>query len=338
MTTASDRPSNLLSAVSPKALFNALRLLFRGGAPIALLMLVILSLVHLLYLKDPTRSRIFRYLSVDYMIVLEQLKRATTVVRPDVVLIGDSSCLMDVDAQRLSAGLGRSAESLCTLAYVGPDGYAQLLSKLIERDASPRLVVVILNQAGFQRDASWDSWPAFVKNGGIFPAPRVQFPQSALDYIRLDLVERAVYRPLPGRYATYYGGDLQLSRYIATHRGSAVDPNTGMQPGSAVDYSMNQQFTQALASLAAVVRQIGAARVLLMISSAPDGTLTPESELQRAETAKRIAAILGLPENNILDTPASMPNAFFSTVTHLNRRGRQVLTGDVVKMIQQRLP
>src|SRR5262249_28307791 len=96
-------------AVSPKALFNALRLLFRGGPPIALLMLVILSLVHLLYLKDPTRSRIFRYLSVDYMIVLEQLKRATTVVRPDVVLIGDSSCLMDVDAQRLSAGLGRSA-------------------------------------------------------------------------------------------------------------------------------------------------------------------------------------------------------------------------------------
>jgi len=315
---------------------------------------VILSLVHLLYLRDPTRSRIIRYLSVDYMIVLEQLKRAATVVRPDIALIGDSSCLMDVDAARLTARLGRSAESLCSIAYVGPAGYSQLLSTLIERGASPGVLVVILHPAGFQRDPSWESWPTFVRNRGNFSAPPISFPQSALDYIRFELVEHAIYSPLPGRYAIYYGGDLQFSRYVATHRGGAVDPNVGLQvrtledaeqaavvqkgTGTTVDYSMTEQFTEALVPLAAVIKQIGATRVLLAISPVPDSNITSEAELQRAKAASRIAAILGLPSGNILDTPASLPNIYFSSVTHLNRWGRELLTDEVVKLIRERVP
>jgi hypothetical protein len=254
-------------------------------------------------------------------------------------LIGDSSCLMDVNASRLSAGLGRSAESLCSLAYVGPVGYAQILSTLLERDASPRLLVIVLHPAAFQRDPSWDSWPAFVKNGGVVSAPPIRFPQSALDYIRVGLVERAIYNPLPGSYAMYYGGDQQFSGYIAAHRGSALDPGAGLEgTGKPVDYNMNEQFTQALIPLAAVLKKIGTDRVLLMISPVPDVNINSEAEIQRKEAARRIAAILGLPAGNLLDTPASMPNIYFSSVTHLNRWGREALTDDVVKLIEGRLP
>src|SRR5262249_1098734 len=119
MTTAPIPRSDFGASFAPdlRRLIHALRLLLVSAAPIALLMLAILFSVHLLYLRDPTRTRINRYLSLDYMIVLEQLKRAATVSRPDIGLIGDSSCLMGVDAARLTARLGRSAESFCSLAF-----------------------------------------------------------------------------------------------------------------------------------------------------------------------------------------------------------------------------
>src|SRR5258708_7174039 len=160
-----------------------------------------------------------RNFSIDHFIVLEQIKRAAALPAAEVAFLGDSSCLMGIDAPSIEGGLDlHRVESFCSLGYVGPAGYARMLAGMIERNAAPKVLVLVFHPATFRREPSWDSWPGFVANGGKVNAPPLHFPRSSLDFLELEWLSRLIYSPLPGAYALYYGSEGAFRSTIRPRR------------------------------------------------------------------------------------------------------------------------
>jgi hypothetical protein len=315
------------------------------------LCLVGLGALHLLYLRNPLRTDGMRRLNIDHFIVLEQIRRSAELPAPNIALFGDSSCLMGVDARIIERTLGvRPVQSFCSIGFLGPAGYAQMLDGMIARNAAPKALIFMFHPATFRREASWEYWPVFVRNAGQAAAPSLRFPHSALDYLEFEWLSRLIYSPLPGAYGRYYGGEGAFRATIEARQGSAIDPNSGLNVakieavragptppyGEATDFSANQAYHDALKVLGETMKKLPPrTSVYLVVSPLPDYTFQPGTAEQRAEQAANIARALGIDSSHILSTPATLYSAYFASTTHLNRWGQQVFSGELAKQLAQ---
>ena len=245
----------------------------------------------------------------------------------------------------------RPIQSFCSIGYLGPVGYAHMLNKMIARNAAPKAVVFMFHPITFRRGPSWESWPAFVLNAERAAVPALRFPRSALDFLQFEWLSRLIYSPLPGAYSRYYGGEVAFRATIEERQGSAVDPGSGLNvhsldavkavatpAGAATDFSTNQDYHNALKVLAETVKKLPPqTSVYLIVSPLPDYTFPPGTMEQRAAAADEIAAALGIDRSHILKTPATLPVAYFSSTTHLNRWGQQVYSNELAKQLSTTL-
>jgi hypothetical protein len=331
------------------SLGRALYLLARQIVPLALLVVIGLLALHFLYLRNPTRTDTQR-LGMDYSIVLEQLHRASTLPKAEIAFFGDSSCLMGIDPLVLERLLAvQPIQSFCLIGFVGPEGYATMLERMIKRGAIPQTLVFMLHPVTFRWNPAWDVWPAFVRNT-TEPPPALRFPRSALDFAQLDWLGRALYSPLPGAYGRYYGSESAFRQTMRERNGAAVDPNEGLHttslddvklvpraPAEGADYSTNKAFDDALAVLGRAVKLLPAqTRIYLIIAPVAENFFGPASAAERMASAKQMAALLGIDEQNILETPPTMNAAYFSSYTHLDRWGRQAYSQAVSAALSAR--
>jgi hypothetical protein len=317
-------PKSASSTLDIASLLRATALVLRCAAPTLALALVMLGALQIAHLLKPDRTTTVRTYSVEHYIVEEQVRRIES-ISTTIGFLGDSSCLMGVDAQRLGHSL-RGTESFCTLAYLGPAGYATMLQRAMDKGRAPQRLVLMLHPTQFIRDSHWDVWVKFIGNDLRWPdvdAP--QFPYSSLDFLRFEGISRAFYNPLLGQYGRYYGSEQQFRDTITAHNGSAIDPNglalRGRSEAAAVPstpvepfgYSFNNEFLEALRTLRIVLAKYGTERVSLVISPVPENTIANGTvDRDRDEAALRIAALLGLPDGAIIDTPDSYPAGFFT--------------------------
>jgi hypothetical protein len=327
-------------------LARALVLLARVLVPLAMFCFFGLLVLHLLYLRNPTRTDALRNLSIDHLVVLEQINRASSAHAAEIAFLGDSSCLMGIDPLSIERALDlHPVESFCSIGFLGPVGFAQMLGMLVKQNATPKILVFVFHPATFRREPSWDSWIDFVQSAAKAETSPLEFPRSALDYLQFEGVGRLVYRPLPGAYGLYYGGDEAFRAKIRAQQGSAIDPNTGLNfssmqtsrnwatilTGKLADYRWNEAYRDALKVLSATLKTLPSqTRVYLAVSPVPDFAFRTEMGEQRTEQARAIAKVLGISNNNILKSPATMPGALFSTYTHLNRWGQAVFTDNLI--------
>ncbi|MFH1345628.1 MAG: hypothetical protein ABIL01_31145 [Pseudomonadota bacterium] len=328
-------------------------LLARVLLPLAALCLLGLGALHMLYLRNPARTDGMRKLNIDHFIVLEQFRRAATVPAAEVAFFGDSSCLMGVDPRLMERELAlRPIQSFCSIGYAGPAGYAHMLAGMIERNAAPKVLVLMFHPATFRREPGWEFWPGFVRNAGKVERPRLHFPRSALDYLEFEWIGRLIYSPLPGAYGRYYGGEGEFRSTIRARRGSAIDPNVGLNisslealraaprtpAGAATDYRWNEAYAEALKVLGETIRTLPPqTRVYLVVSPVPDVAFPAEAGDQRANRTGQIAAALGIDNDRVLATPAAMFAAYFSSHTHLNRWGQMVFTNTLSKELAAKM-
>lgn len=327
---------------------RALILVARVFLPIAALTVLGLIGLHLLYLRYPSRTDLMRNLVVDYSMVSEQVDRVASRPLAEIAFLGDSSCLMGIDPPYMERMLNRSVESFCTVAYAGPAGYAAMLEQMIERGATPKVLILMFHPVAFRPDPTWTFWTDLVRNKGRINMMPLEFPRSALDFLAFELVTRFLYSPLPGGYGIYYGSEGEVRSTIRSRHGAAIDPGNGLDissidalhasptnpSGPAVDFSLNQMYRDALATLAVALKKTAHnTQVYLAISPVPDTAFHDGSELQRIESAKEIAGALGIPADHILNTSGAMYAAYFSSpTTHLNRWGKIVFTDNLVKV------
>lgn len=350
----------MIAPTSPAEERGALRacaILAWSLLPIAACLCALLFGAYQVYRLQPTRVELANsnQNSIDFVIVHRQLARVAAAERASVAFFGDSSCFMGVDPPVLATLLRRPVEAYCTLAYIGPAGYASSIRRLISGPAQPDIIVLMIHPTQFRREPSWESWPAFVENWTPQPALTQKFPIAGLDYIRLDVLGRSLFKPLPGAYGRFYGGEAQFIDMIDGRGGSAVDPNLGLternlgqvddivrrstpQRGPEISFERNDQFRGSVGKLREALRDFDPARVFLVISPVPDSNLSESGAAQRAAAGREIAGLLGLPERNFVPTPAALPLAYFSSQTHTTRWGKQHFTKGLGEVLAALLP
>jgi hypothetical protein len=329
-------------------LCRALVLLLTPVIIIAGITTVMCAITYGAYLREPAFTRSFRFMTIDHLLLLEQLRRLREVPPSDVALFGDSSCLMGIDIMELRAQAPTlSIQSFCSLAFPGPAGYAMMLDVLTARGVAPRMLVIVLHPVQFDRQPSWDQWLPIVKNENISGAPDIGFPLAALDYVRFELLMPILYKPLPGAYSLFFGGATRLIAHLHANYGSTIDPISGLSFPSlnafqsqrfatvpvtqSYPYSTNEAFDASLIPLADAIKRMRPQQTYLIISPIPQHRYGETSAAARATSAAKIAGRL---DATFLASDPSLPAEYFSSETHLNRWGRILFSRSLSKFIQ----
>lgn len=324
---------------------------------------VLLAATFAYYMSLAIPERNARLETGDTIIVREQYNRAAHQHdRTDYLFLGDSSCLMGIDFRQLQKRISKSAKSLCTMAYVGPVGWAILLKKQVEAAGKPENLVFVFHPAGFKRDPGWDGWQTYLdelENEKESPAKlTTRFAFAMQNGLLSDLI----FRPMPGLLGTYYGSSASFAADVRQN-GHAIDPGTGLMPlpdnqsatGTAragnidrrsatglnaqvSDFGPNGLFDNALRRLDQAITEFGIdkSRIRILITPVPDAIFDAKLVKDRQVALQMIIDALGLDTRSIIELPPTLPANEFSSVTHLNRWGREKYTALLAAKLPQR--
>lgn len=271
--------------------------------------------------------------TMEQTIIVHQTEAASNARDIDLVLLGDSSCLMDVNAAQLESFLPAARVlNLGTLSYLDLRASADLLSRAAAASDRLRFVVVLLHPQTLRgvepvRQYS-ELFRAFAAGRDFCDASSIHGRLECwlgLSGFRGRFLDRALPAPLPGRYGQFYGFTADLERFMAEHQGSAVDPHryTPMSGQGSADYRLAASLEPA--SRAFRARMPARAKLFVGITPIPAGHALRQHNARYhgllAEWSRWLqadAALSGL--------PPTLPDDQFASVTHLNASGAAEFT------------
>ncbi len=267
-------------------------------------------------------------LALDEELVTEQIHRAETLPDVDVLVIGDSAALFAVDTSLLGHLMdGCRAESLATIGFVGPVGYAGILQRFFGRGRTASTLLVLVHGLTLQREPGWAGWEQFIRDGGPSRRPGLV---GARDKILHDVIYRVIFYPLKGAYGAYYGSAAQFRAFVSQSSGSGIAPSHGRGPtdfGSGVYlFASSQLWREGLSALADVVRAARLKRVFIALAPIPSSWYAAPSEETRSAMLDEVQATLKLSDSTRLPLPPAMDGTDFANSFYLNEIGREHYT------------
>lgn len=283
-------------------------------------------------------------LDMDRTLLVHQADASRARQDAAVILVGDSSCLIDVSAVELTQQLGQPALNLGLISYLDLPSFGQLVRNYAQANPGrPRTVVLLLHPESLRLQAPSAYHRAQLadylagrdapSSGGI--GAQVQTALGA-DLVRGRLLARAIPVPLPGEFGRLYGFTDDFSRALSANRGSAIDPGRferAKAQGNA-EYRLAKRFEAESRRF----RECVPPGVQLAVGLTP----APSSFVGRdhAATCRRLLdqwagwlkadlALTGL--------PAAMPDDQFASVTHLTAEGRKEFTAQLAAELRTKL-
>lgn len=271
--------------------------------------------------------------TMEQTILVHQAEAARSARDIDLVLLGDSSCLMDVNARQLESLLPATRLlNLGTLSYLDLRASADLLSRAAAASDRLRYVVVLLHPQtlrGVEPVRQYSDLLQAVAAGRDFCDRSTLHGRLecwlGLSVLRGRFLDRALPTPLPGRYGEFYGFTADLERFMASRNGSAVDPHRyspGPGQGSA-DYRLAANLQPASREFRARVPV--RARLFVGITPIPASHALRQYDARHrdllAEWSRWMQADAAL--GNL---PPTLPDDQFASVTHLNESGASEFT------------
>jgi hypothetical protein len=272
-------------------------------------------------------------LDTDRTIVLHQAVATELSDPAKILLIGDSSCLMDVAAYRLTgcSGPGSEALNLATLSYLNLQSYRTLLQHYFAHNTnSVRTVVLLMHPEALRQAGSDDYYSELVRRyylGQDFCPPNVS-PISCwlgAEIFRERILARTLPLPLAGAYGRKYGFTFDLWKYLSAHRGSAIDPGV-FDPSTARG---NSEYRLA-ASLEVMCRDFAGVipkkiQLLVGITPIPESQIPPGYQKNYDAMLKKLGEWLEV-DASLSNLPPVLPDKLFATKTHLNEEGQRQFT------------
>jgi len=238
----------------------------------------------------------------------------------DVLLLGDSSCLMNVSARQLSTELGRPALNLGTFSFLDVNDHAAMLRRYAQRNPGRLRAVVLLMHAESLRRLSAE--PYYVETLENFWAGQDQSATGTLggqanralgvDIFKGRLLSRALPIPLGGAYGQRYGFTHDLESSMNAEHGSAIDPDPHPLTGSA-EYRLAPALEKASRHLRTAVPP--GVTLFVGITPAPERFAGPPYPAQQAIMLHQWAGWLGA--SALTNLPATLPDNSFVRTTHL---------------------
>jgi hypothetical protein len=302
---------------TPRDLFH---LLAPPLVPLALFALAMHGGAALKFLPAPRPT-----LDTDRTILIHQAEAARASHAADVLLLGDSSCLMDVSARRLGESLGRPALNLGTLSFLDLNAHALLLRECVRFNPGRlRAVVLLMNPEALRRPDSeryhvnvlTDFWDArdscsagdacCLLGAGIFNG---------------RILSRYIPVPLAGSFGRTYGFTRELEGFMSREAGSVMDPGTNAFEGNA-EYRLAPTLEPASRAFQSAVP----AGVQLFAGITP----VPAQFAGRRHPARHAAMLKQWAEwlnaDALVELPATLPDEDFTRVTHLKESAVPIYT------------
>jgi hypothetical protein len=281
-------------------------------------------------------------LDTDRTILVHQAEAARRSDPAEVLLLGDSSCLMDVSARELGERIGRPALSLATFSYLDLNAHAAMLREFARSNPGrPRAVVLLMNPESLRRPASDPYYLGVLTN---FWAGHDDRPPATVggqftwglgaEIFQGRLRARMLPVPLSGAYGRRYGFTRNLEDFLARERGSAIDPETQPFSGSA-EYRLAPPLERASRSFKAAVPS--GAKLLVAITPLPARFAGPRHPQVHSNLLAQWSQWLEA-DAALHDLPATLPDDAFVRTTHLDESMVPEYTARLADALRPHLP
>jgi len=278
-------------------------------------------------------------LDVDRTILVHQVDASRSPHDAELVLMGDSSCLMDVSAKVLGKQLGCAALNLGTFSYLDLNASASMLRHYVEANPGRlRTVVLLMHPEALRRPAPEEYYMDLLKS--LFErtepchAARAASRWTCLlgvDIFKGRLLSRVVPAAFRGRYGQYYGFSDCLERFLHDQCGSAIDPEPQAFKCNA-EYRLARQLEGASGAFKAAVP--AGVKLLAGITPVPEkfaGQRYPQIHQQMLRQWSQWL------QAEALDLPATLPDRLFVRTTHLNEAGIPIFTEQLGEALKPHL-
>ena len=265
-------------------------------------------------------------LDVDRTIVIHKIEASGSRQDAEVLLMGDSSCLMDLSAVKLTREIGRPVLNLGALSYLDLKAHATLLQRFVAANPDQlKAVVLLLHPEALRRPAAEQYHTAVFDHfvaGKDHVTKRNLAHWLGLEFFRGRLLCRVLPTPLAGAYGRRYGFSADLQSYLAGQRGSAIDPDPKAFQGNP-EYRLAPPLEiQSRAFKTAVPRSV---KLFVAITPVPAGFAPPNYAQQHRQMLEQWSQWLGA-DAALVGLPPTLPDNLFARTTHLNEAGAAEFT------------
>lgn len=281
-------------------------------------------------------------LDTERTILIHQADAARQPRDAELLLLGDSSCLMDVSARQLGEQLKRPALSLATFSYLDLNAHATMLREFTKANPSRlRAVVLLMNAESLRRVSPEPYYVSTLTNywaGRDSPPPATFGGQLAwtlgTDLFKGRLLARALPLPLDGAYGRRYGFTRDLETFLDREHGSAIDPEQQLFAGNA-EYRLAPTVERASRAFRAAVPP--GAKLFVGITPLPARFAGGRYPGVHTNLLAQWSQWLGA-EVVLRELPATLPDASFARTTHLRETVVPDYTAGLAAALRPHLP
>lgn len=260
-------------------------------------------------------------LDTERTILIHQAEASRSPQDAEVLLLGDSSCLMNVSARQLSEHLARPVLNLGTFSFLDLNAHALLLRHYTQANPGRlRAVVLLMHPESLRRLGSEGYYVAALTNflSGFDHGQAETFAGQAAMWLGADIfngriLSRMLPRPLPGSYGRRYGFSHDLEGFLNKERGSAIDPDPKPFEGTA-EYRLAPTLERASRNFRAAVPP--GVKLLVGVTPSPDRFAGPRHAQVHAGLLRQWGQWLQA-DVTLTNLPAALPDDSFVRTTHL---------------------
>jgi hypothetical protein len=301
---------------------------------------------------------------LETIIVQEQIERAKTVNEADMIVIGDSSALMGVDATRLGILLGgKKVENFSTLAWVGAKGYAHILEMYFRRGLKAEDVLLLMHGVALDRpeDAGWDSWEQMVTKERVYGEPMNNPLIGFRSELNTVLFGRLFALPMPEAWGRYYGTQFEIGDAIRENNGSIYQPllASPIEAGawdSAVEavtvgprahptgigltYRLSPSAALGLREFAEEAAKFPIKHIFFGITPTLLSSKTEQSVVGNRRVEEEVGVIMRRSLDGrfeLLNIEPFRADEYFASSTHLNQMGREHFTHTLAGLLARKI-
>ncbi|MBL9128882.1 MAG: hypothetical protein JNL97_14615 [Verrucomicrobiales bacterium] len=273
---------------------------------------------------------------LDRTILAAKVELAASDRPAEVVLLGDSSCMMNVNATGLGRLVDRPVLNLGTFSHLGPANHAELFRRFLrDRRTPPRDVLLLLHPGSLRRSSGEPEAERFLKarlegrlaDGATAPRSLVEACLGGV-FVRERLVQPLLPQLLSGDFATAYGTTWRVRRRLETGAGSLVDPTRfdASALGGRYEFGVGAGVEPAFREFRSAIPPN--VRLWVGLMPTPESLALPDHATRVRELRQALVGWLA-PSRPLESVPAAWPDSRFATATHLNAGGVQELTGQL---------
>ena len=282
-------------------------------------------------------------LDTERAILIHQAEASRTSHDAEILLLGDSSCLMNVSARRLGEQLGRPALNLGTFSFLDLEAHTLLLREYAKANPGRlRAVVLMMHPESLRRLGSEPYYLGALTSywAGLDHGPTATTAGQISYFLGVEIFKgrvlgRLLPSPLNGAYGQRYGFTRDLENFLAREHGSAVDPDQLNSFTGSAEYRLAPTLERASKNFRAAVPP--GVKLLVGITPAPERFAGPRYPQLHAELLRQWNQWLQA-DATLTNLPPALPDDSFVRTTHLKESVIPSYTTQLAFALRPHLP